>query len=106
MESFHAVLRSLVARIQQIPLRIPTPEQVIPATDRRGIYGVEPTRWGQASSDATRSYLDDGPEPGPPLHPRRLERSSHRANLPWRWCAESLGIQPLPTPRGLLTCQS
>lgn len=99
MENFNAVLRLILARIQRIPFRIPTPEEVLPPTTRQAAYDVPPTRWGE------ETLAGVSPVPGlastPGQHPRHIGRSS----LPWRWTPEALGITTFPTPRGLLTCQ-
>ena len=102
MESMQAVIRHLVARIREIPLRIPTPEQVLPVADRRQAYTAEATTWGVESPSTTHSYLDD---PGETLDPAGDEGRRPRRGRSGRRRAGGLDVVSFPTPRGLLTCR-
>lgn len=102
MESFHAVLRTILSRIQNLPIRIPSPEQVLPPTTRQTAYDVPPTRWGEETlAGVSRQSMASASRTAPGRHPRHSGRSS----LPWRWSAEALGVTSFPAPRGLVTCQ-
>lgn len=106
MESFHAVIRVLLARIRNLPRHVPLPEEVvIPSKNRdsqRDLYAAEPCRWGSDPASGTRSYLDEPLEPllVPGLGPRRPQRGVRS----WRRRPSAVGVTAYPTPRGLLAC--
>lgn len=92
MESFAAVVRTLLDRIRAIQDATPLPEP--PAAPRRSLYRVEPATWGVVDHH--------GPRAGRPAPADRAPRPAERAEADARRGLE-LTVYGLPAPRGLVT---
>lgn len=103
MESFEAVVRTILARIRahQIPRKVPAIDEVVtPKESGRQLYGTPVTAWGVAAGSGVPlsrfPHLDPARQPAEP----RTEGSRRRPRSPLRLPE----VRELPTPRGLLAC--
>ncbi len=91
MESFAAVVRTLLERIRAVQSR--RSEDWPPsaaATASTSLYRVAPTAWGVASSDPTV-----------PAAPMPAQDASRRDVMPRRRQSLEISVFGLPVPRGL-----
>ena len=95
MESFEAVIRHLLARIQalQIPRKVPSVEELRTDKSGRRLYRTTATAWGVVPADAPAGESQGAVEP--------RSKSDRRGPQAERRFPQVRGV---PTPRGLLAC--